>query len=57
MVVSEFAEVLRESYWAQENTLAGVLEEAAAHRRLFEENQDVADFVALVNRSVQIPTE
>ena len=56
-VVSEFAEVLRESYWAQNNTLEGVLEEARRIEGLFENNQDVTDFVDLVHRATEVPVE
>ena len=45
VIVAEYAEVLRESYWAQENTLAGVQEEAERIGRLFEDNADVEEFV------------
>jgi len=57
VVVSEFAEVLRESYWAQENSLAGVLAEAERVGGLYEQNQDVADFVELVRSSTEVPIE
>jgi Ca-activated chloride channel family protein len=57
VIVSEFAEVLRQSYWAQENTLAGVAEEAQRIGSLFEDDQDVADFVDLVQRSTEVPSE
>jgi Ca-activated chloride channel family protein len=57
VVVSEFAEVLRESYWAQESSLAGVLNEAERIGSLFEQNQDVAGLVELVESSAQVPKE
>ena len=57
VIVSEFAEVLRESYWAQENTLAGVAEEAQRIGRLYEGNEDVAEFVALVSEAAELPQE
>ncbi len=57
VVVSEFAEVLRESYWAPENSLAGVLDEAERIGGLFEDNQEVSGFVELVEASVQVPVE
>lgn len=56
-IVSEYAEVLRESYWAQENTLAGVQEEAERIGRLFEGNEDVDELVELVGKAADLPTE
>jgi Ca-activated chloride channel homolog len=55
VIVSEYAEVLRESYWAQENTLAGVQEEAERIGRLFEGNADVSEFVNLVKTAAGLP--
>jgi Ca-activated chloride channel family protein len=54
VVVAEYAEVLRGSYWAQANTLAGVLEEAERVAELLPEDEDVAEFVELVRRAGQI---
>ncbi len=51
VIVAEYAEVLRESYWAQENTLAGVQEEAERIGGLFEGNADVEEFVELTGRA------
>ncbi len=56
MIVAEYAEVLRESYWAQENTLAGVQEEAERIGRLFEDNADVEEFVELTGQA-RLPKE
>ena len=56
-IVSEYAEVLRESYWAQENTLAGVQEEAERIGRLFEGNEDVDELVELVGKAAGLPTD
>lgn len=56
-IVSEYAEVLRESYWAQENTLAGVQEEAERIGRLYEGNEDVDEFVELVGKAAGLPKE
>ena len=48
VVVAEYAEVLRGSYWAQGNTLRGVLEEAERVAELLPNDPDVAEFVELV---------
>ncbi len=55
VIVAEYAEVLRESYWAQENTLAGVQEEAERIGGLFEGNADVEEFVELTGRAKLVP--
>jgi Ca-activated chloride channel family protein len=57
VIVSEYAEVLRKSYWAQENTLAAVLDEAERIGALLEENADVREFVDLVRRAAALPQE
>lgn len=54
VVVSEFAEVLRKSYWAQNSTLAGVLEEAQRVSKLLPDDADVAEFVKLVDLATAI---
>jgi Ca-activated chloride channel family protein len=53
VVVAEYAEVLRGSYWAQDNTLAGVLEEAERVAELLPEDEDVAEFVELVRQAAR----
>ena len=53
-IVCEYAEVLRESYWAQGNTVAGVLEEAERVGTLFGDNPEVTEFVALVREASAI---
>jgi Ca-activated chloride channel family protein len=54
VVVAEFAEVLRGSYWAEGNTLAGVLEEAERVAELMPEDEDLAGFAELVGQAAQI---
>ena len=48
---------LRGSPWADGSTLTGVLEEAQGIARLFPEDEDVAEFLALLKRAVSIPPE
>lgn len=51
VIVAEYAEVLRESYWAQESSIGAVLAEA---RRVSEElpyDPDVEEFVELVRKA------
>ena len=51
VVVAEYAEILRGSYWAEGSTLASVLEEAERVSRLLPDDPDVAEFVDLVRRA------
>ncbi|HYN88571.1 MAG TPA: YfbK domain-containing protein, partial [Ardenticatenaceae bacterium] len=48
--VAEYAEVLRESYWARESWLAAVQQLAAQSFAPLKQNEDVAEFVALLDR-------
>ena len=54
VIVAEFAEILRGSYWAQDSSLAGLLEEAVRVERYFGDYPDVAEFVDLVRRAEAI---
>ena len=53
VVVAEYAEVLRGSYWAEGNTLAGVLEEAERVAELVPGDDDMAEFVELVGQATR----
>ena len=50
-VVAEYAEVLRESYWAQEGSLEDVANEARRIRDLLPQDVDLAEFTDLVARA------
>ena len=50
-IVAEYAEVLRESYWAQESSLLDVVDEARRVRELVPQDADVAEFTDLVTRA------
>ena len=54
VIVAEYAEILRGSYWAGESSLAGVLEEAQRVSTYLTQDQDVTEFVDLVRRAAQI---
>lgn len=54
VIVAEYAEILRGSYWAGESSLAGVLEEAQRVGTYLTQDQDVTEFVDLVRRAAQI---
>ena len=53
-VVAEYAEVLRESYWAREGTLGAVAREASRLARLIPEDNDVVEFAALTAQAERI---
>ena len=53
-VVAEYAEILRESYWARGSTLDDVLAEARRVAEYLPHDADVAEFVGLVNRAAQL---
>ena len=54
VVVAEYAEVLRDSIWAEESTLAGVLEEAERVAELVPEDKEMAEFIELVRQAAQL---
>jgi Ca-activated chloride channel family protein len=54
VIVAEYAEVLRESYWAEGSTLAGVLEEAQRISRLLPGDADVEELLFLLQQAVRI---
>ena len=57
-VVAEYAELLRESYWAREGSLDTVAAEAARIRRLLPPNDlAAAEFAALTARAAQLSEE
>ena len=47
-VVAEYAELLKDSYWAQNSDLTSVWQDAQAIGRLFPRNSDIAEFIDLV---------
>ena len=57
-IVAEYAEILRESYWAREGSLETVALEAARIRRLLPPDDiTAAEFAALTNRAAQLAEE
>ena len=53
-IVTEFAEILRKSYWAKGATLDGVLERAQQLSREFEGDADVIELVDLISKAEQL---
>ena len=53
-VVAEYAEILRESYWAQDGNLADVAAEARRMHELLPDDQHVAEFAELVTKAERI---
>jgi hypothetical protein len=54
VVVAEYAEILRNSYWAQDSSLGAVLEEAEMVAQRLPDDDDVAELVELVRRAKAI---
>ena len=55
-VVAEYAEILRQSYWARESSLEDVVAEAERLRRLLPDDSDVAEFASLTAKAERIQT-
>ena len=53
-VVAEFAELLRQSYWAREGNLSDVETEADRLRRILPDDSDVAEFADLASIAARI---
>ena len=53
-VVAEYAEILRNSYWAQDGDLQRTASEANRVQRLLPHDADVAEFADLVSRSARM---
>jgi hypothetical protein len=51
VIVAEYAEILRDSYWAQESSLEAVYEEAQWVSEYFYREEDMAEFVDLVRQA------
>jgi Ca-activated chloride channel family protein len=53
-VVAEYAEILRESYWARESSLEDVVWEARRIAEYLPRDAEVAEFVSLVERASRV---
>ena len=53
-VVAEYAEILRESYWAQEGSLSNVAAEAVRLMKLIPQDPDVTEFASLAVQAERI---
>jgi Ca-activated chloride channel family protein len=53
-VVAEYAEVLRHSYWAKDSSLEDVLVQARRVAAYFPEDEDVIEFLQLVEKAVML---
>ena len=51
MVVAEYAEILRDSYWAEDSGLNDVCKEAERISEYLPRNEDVREFVELVRKA------
>ncbi len=55
--VAEYAEILRESYWARESSMVDVEQVARSAADFFDQDGDVTEFLQLVNRASQLRGE
>lgn len=55
--VAEYAEILRGSYWAKESSLADVQAMAASAEDTFANNDEVSEFLALLEQASQLMAE
>lgn len=55
--VAEYAEILRESYWAQESSFEDVQKLALSAESAFFNNSDVREFMLLLNRAIEITAD
>ena len=53
-VVAEYAEILRESYWAQDGNLEDVVAQARRVQGLLPRGSDVAEFADLTQRTLSV---
>ena len=51
VVVAEYAEILRDSYWAEESSLDAVYEEAQRVSKYLYRDEDMREFVELVGQA------
>ena len=56
-VVAEYAEILRESIWAESGSLEAVASEAGRVQRMIPDDTDVAEFAALAAQAERIESE
>lgn len=55
--VAEYAEILRESYWAKDSSLLEVKQLARSAETFFDQDEDVTEFMLLLNRAIQLRGE
>jgi Ca-activated chloride channel family protein len=54
VVVAEYAEILKESYWAEENTLRDVYREAERIAELLYHDEAMQEFVELIRQAMRL---
>lgn len=54
VIVAEYAEILKKSYWAEESSLAHVYHEATRVSELLSWNEDMDEFMELIRRASQL---
>jgi hypothetical protein len=53
-VVAEYAEILKQSYWAEENTLSDVYREAQRVAELLFRDEAMQEFVELIHKALRL---
>ncbi len=51
VIVAEYAEILKESYWAEDGSLAEVYHEAARVSEYFDRDNDMSEFMEMIRRA------
>ena len=51
MIVAEFAEILKKSYWAEDSSLAFVYHEAQRLSEYLPQDEDMGEFMELIRRA------
>ena len=57
VIVAEYAEILRDSYWAQDKSLGSVLNQAQQVSERLSEDENVSEFMGLLHQAVMYAGE
>jgi hypothetical protein len=54
VIVAEYAEILKKSYWAEESSLAHVYHEAVRVNEILPRDEEMGEFMELIRRASQL---
>jgi hypothetical protein len=54
VIVAEYAEILKKSYWAEESSLAHVYHEAVRVSEMLPWDENIGEFMELIRRASQL---